>query len=420
MKALIYLLFLFVAAPTLFAKTFFAEPFTIWQNGEFLLWTDSENLPLNPAEFCLSLKRANSGIGNPTCRELGEWQRDSISQKYATWLKQNTTNGLTPEHLRARAPAMVSKISSLEDKIVVFMTKKDAKLFVVIFDETASTPKLAGYVPYSDDKILLGDRIAETFFDNHTERRLTAEERRKKASEPDPFFQEVPKAVFWVGASAAYSQAEIPLTPHNWYKNKLNSKVKRYRVTRDSLSLWNFLEDEAAVWSIYGGATWYGIFGGEIFYKYSSHGVKTDPSDTTYNQLSEWRFGMHEIGITLHITHSFHTATWLDIAPFFYFGFQYSFLVEDISLKDDIKKPSAAYESRIQFDDVYKGGVLGIGSRFIVKEKVGLVFRAGVSTRGRSESTTPDPNAVSDPTTIGGITVDGFISAGIEYYWKWK
>ena len=108
------------------------------------------------------------------------------------------------------------------------------------------------------------------------------------------------------------------------------------------------------------------------------------------------------------------------ISPFAFFGFQYSFLAENIELKDNVKKPSAAYSTRIEFEDVYKGGVFGIGSRFLFKKNFGLVFRTGITTRGRSEDTTPDPNAVAEPTIIGGLTVDGFINAGIEYHWNWK
>ena len=108
------------------------------------------------------------------------------------------------------------------------------------------------------------------------------------------------------------------------------------------------------------------------------------------------------------------------ISPFAFFGFQYSFLAENIELKDNVKKPSAAYSTRIEFEDVYKGGVFGIGSRFLFKKNFGLVFRTGITTRGRSEDTTPDPNAVAEPTIIGGLTVDCFINAGIEYHWNWK
>lgn len=404
----------------IFAGEYFSTPYTLWADGDYLLWTPDETLPLSPNEFCQSLKRNNSGIGSPNCREIGEWQRDTISQLYGNWLSKNLGPKINAEQLKARSPMMSAKITSLEDKIVLFLTKENESVKLAIFDETSNAPKTAGSVPFSTNKNILADQIVMTYFDHDANRRLTKAERRKKAEEPDPYFQETKKMDFWVGANVGYSQAEIPLTPHNWYKNKLNSRVKRYRVTKDSLSLWNFLEDEALVLSAYFGATWYGIFGGEIFYKYSGHDVKTDKNDTTYRELDSWKFGIHDIGLTLHVTHSFNTTEWLEISPFAYFGFQYSFLAESIELKKGVKKPSAAYNSRIEFEDVYKGAILGIGSRFLFKKNFGFVVRTGITTRGRSEDTTPDPNAVAEPTIIGGLTVDGFVNAGIEYHWNWK
>lgn len=406
-------------APTC-AATYFENDFTVWQDGEYLIWTQDESLPLDPNEFCLSMRRANSGIGKPTCRELGEWQRDTNSALYGNWLKQNLVAGIDPELLRARNPMVQTKFSGLEDKIILFVTKSDNELKVAVFDETSAAPKAAGTVPFNQDKIVLGDLVAQKFLKQDANRRLTKEERIKKATEPDPFYQEAPLMDGWIGISAAYSQARIPLTPYNWYRNKLNSRIKRYRVTRDSLSLWNFLDDKVPVFSLYGGTTWFGVFGAELFYKFSNHDMKIDKSDTTYKELDHWSFAMHEIGLSLHITHTFNTTEWLTTSPFFYAGFQYSFLVESIDLKDDVKEPSTYYKTRIEFEDMYKGGVFGIGSRFVFQKKYGLVLRAGVATQGRADYTSPDVNAAEEPTTIGKITVEGFVSAGLEYHLTWK
>lgn len=414
------LLLLIVFVSLTFANEYFSSPYTIWKDGEYLLWTPDDSLPISPNEFCQALKRNNSSIGAPSCREIGEWQRDTISILYGNWLSNNLNKEMSGELLKTRSKMMAAKISALEDKIVIFMTQKNGLLQIALFNETAAQPQAAGSVTLSNNKNAIADNIVKNYFAKNAERRLTKSERKRIAEEPDPYFQETKKMDLWVGANIGYSQAEIPLTPYNWYKNKLNSRVKRYRVTKDSLSLWNFLEDESLVLSAYVGASWYGIFGGEIFYRYSGHDVKTDSKDTTYRELDLWRFGIHDIGLTLHVTHSFNTTKWLEISPFAFFGFQYSFLAENIELKDNVKKPSAAYSTRIEFEDVYKGGVFGIGSRFLFKKNFGLVFRTGITTRGRSEDTTPDPNAVAEPTIIGGLTVDGFINAGIEYHWNWK
>lgn len=412
--------FILVAFSANFAATYFEDDFTVWQDGEYLIWTQDDDLPLDPAEFCLSMRRANSGIGQPTCRELGEWQRDTVSAMYGKWLKDNLEDGISPELLRARSPMMQAKINSLEDKIVLFVTRAGSDLKVAVFNETIGMPKAAGTVPYSTDKVILGDAVANKFLKKDAERRLTKAERIKKATEPDAVYQPAPTVDVWTGISAAYSQARIPLTPYSWYKNKLNSRVKRYRVTRDSLSLWNFLDDQVPIFSVYGGATWYGIFGGEIFYKYSNHDVKIDKNDTTYRELDHWAFGMHEIGLSIHVTHSFNTTEWLTSSPFAYAGFQYTFLSENIGRKKHAGEASSYYQTRIEFEDVYKGAVFGIGSRFVVKQNYGLVFRAGLATQGRADYTSPDVNAAEEPTTIGKLTVEGFVSAGLEYHLTWK
>ena len=78
----------------LFAGEYFSTPYTLWADGDYLLWTPDETLPLSPNEFCQSLKRNNSGIGSPNCREIGEWQRDTISQLYGNWLSKNLAERL--------------------------------------------------------------------------------------------------------------------------------------------------------------------------------------------------------------------------------------------------------------------------------------------------------------------------------------
>lgn len=418
-NAILTFLLLVAAIGQSFAKDiFFDSKWTLWKDADILIWTTDKEPAIDPKEFCLSLKRNNSGIGDPKCRILGEWERDSAVVRYGNWLSNNMEPGLPASYLKARHPNVSTRIQELEDKIVLFVADKGSVLQLAIFDETLSEPRAGGIVAKKEDKIALGDDIADALFSRNTKRRLSKEERLKKRTEPDDYYKEVPDFRAWAGVSAGYAQAQVPLTPDDWYDSHIKSKVRNYRITKDSVSLWNFLEDSGPLFSIYAGGIWYGFIGGEIFYRYANHKMKTDPKDTVYQELDHWDFSQHEIGLNVLFSQSFAPASWLDIHLFGFLGFQYSFYVEDIGLKKGGKKPSRAYESRIKFEDAYKGALFGGGSQFVFLEHYAVSARTGISSRGKNIYTDPSPDAAAEPTTIGATTIDWFISFGLEYHWS--
>jgi hypothetical protein len=113
---------------------------------------------------------------------------------------------------------------------------------------------------------------------------------------------------------------------------------------------------------------------------------------------------------------NYRPASWVDITPFLFVGFQYSFFVESIELNDDVKTPSKAYKARIKFEDAYKGALVGFGSHFIFLKHYGIGLRTGISSRGRNTYVDPSPDAAAESTIIGGSTIDWFIGAGLEYH----
>lgn len=399
-------------------NVYFDSKWTLWKDADILIWTPDKEVPLDPREFCLSLRRNNTGIGEPKCRTLGEWERDSIAARYASWLSYNMEPGLTSNYLKARHPSMSAKIQELEDKIVLYITDKGNDFQIAIFDENSSEPRTAGSVQKKADKIALGDEIASIFFDRKTSRRLSKEERLKKLTEPDDYYKEVPNVRAWGGLSIGYAQAQVPLTPYNWYHRHIESKVGNYRITRDSVSLWNFIDDSTPLLTLYGGAIWYGFIGGEIFYRYSNHAVKTDKKDSVYKELDHWEFSQHEIGMNLMFSRTFSPIKLMDIHLFGFLGFQYSFYAEDIGLKKSVKEPSRAYKSRIKFEDAYKGAIFGGGSQFVFAQHYGVSLRTGIASRGKNVYSDPTPDAAAEPTTIGAMTVDWFINLGLEYHWN--
>ncbi|MCF0224867.1 MAG: hypothetical protein HUK20_11415 [Fibrobacter sp.] len=418
MPRLLVILFVIICTAAQASDIYFDTKWTLWQDGEILIWTPDKESPIDAKEFCLSLRRANTGIGEPKCRLFGEWERDTIAMRYATWLNNNLEKGIPAEYLKARHPSMAAKLQTLEDRIVLFVADKEKTIQIAIFDETALTPKASGSVKKRDDKIALGDDIASSFFDRRTSRRLSKSEREKKMTEPDEFYKNVPDFRAWAGIGIGYSQAQIPLTPDNWTRSHTKSMVRNYRITKDSVSLWNFIDDSDPVYSIYFGGTWYGFIGGEIFYRYANHNVKTDPSDTVYQELDHWSFTQHEIGLNVMLSTNYTPFKWLDIHPFGFLGFLYSFYVEDIALKDGVRKPSKAYQSRIKFEDAYKGAIFGGGSQFVVLDNYGISVRTGISSRGKDVYSDPTPDAAAEPTTIGAITIDWFVSLGLEYHFN--
>lgn len=420
MKSILFALslVLFLVAGAFAGDVYFDTKWTLWSDADILIWTPDQEPAIDIKEFCLSLRRSNGGIGTPKCRVFGEWERDSIAVRYANWLSANIDPALDASYLKARHPAMSAKIQTLEDRIVLFIADKGSHLQIAIFDETANTPKAVGTVRKTSDKVALGDDIADTFFDHQTKRRLSKEERLKQASEPDDYYKEVPNFRAWAGISAGYAQAQFPLTPDNWYASHIKSQVRNYRITKDSVSLWNFIDDSTPLFTLYAGGIWYGFIGGEIFYRYSSHKVKIDNRDTVYKELDHWDFYQHEIGLNVLFSKTYDPIKWLDIHLFGFLGFQYSFYVEDIDLKKDVKKPSKAYNSRLRFEDVYKGALLGFGSQFVFLEHYGFSIRTGMSSRGKNVYSDPTPDAAAEPTTIGASTIDWFISFGLEYHWS--
>jgi hypothetical protein len=203
MKKLLAII-MFLVAWASAADVYFDSRFTLWKDATILIWTFNGESPISANEFCLSLRRFNTGIGEPKCRELGEWERDTIATRYGTWLSNNLEKGLPSSYLRARHPGMAAKIQALEDNIVLFLAPQGKFIQVAVFDETTQEPKAAGIVKANTDKVALSDEIASAFFDKRTKRRLTKEERLKQQTEPDDLYKEVPNLNVWAGIGIGY------------------------------------------------------------------------------------------------------------------------------------------------------------------------------------------------------------------------
>ena len=172
-KSLVLFLLAVAASMATANEVYFDSKWPLWKDATILIWTVDKEPPIDPREFCLSLKRNNMAIGEPKCRILGEWERDSIAVRYAGWLSNNMEPGLSSNYLKARHPSMNGKFQEREYNIVLFVADKGTFLQIGIFDENASEPRAAGTIQKKADKIALGDDIASAFFDRKTSRRLS-------------------------------------------------------------------------------------------------------------------------------------------------------------------------------------------------------------------------------------------------------
>ncbi|HSQ40646.1 MAG TPA: hypothetical protein VLM37_00030, partial [Fibrobacteraceae bacterium] len=207
----------------------------------------------------------------------------------------------------------------------------------------------------------------------------------------------------------------IPFTPKSWYSSKLNDRVSRYRIVKDSLSLWSFLEDGSPLVTLRAGFTWNSFIGMELFGVRTVHDVKL-ADDTLYDELDHWSFTRYEVGLTTHITGHKQWLPVLESQPFFFLGFHLSFLSEDIGLKDG-DEASDYYKRRITFASYYKGALIGVGHRLVWNRRLAFETRMGLNNRGKFLDTEPSSDAVAEPTVIGGSTLDCFLSASLEYHW---
>lgn len=401
-------------------QTVFESPYTTWKDADVLLWPSDGAPSFPPAEFCLALRRANGGIGNPSCRIAGDWQRDSAANLYAQWLANNMQRGLQPIDLRARSPLTIQRLRNLVDQMLVLTSVRNDTLWAALFEGSVIEPKSVGFLVLPQDPITIANAIAQAWFTSPTQRRLTDAERAQASQAPDPYYAEKPLYDAWVGVALGYTQAQIPLTPDSWYRSKLQSRIKNYRNVQDSLTAWSFVEDQSVLQSVYGGASFFGFLGLELGLRHSHHKAKFDRSDTLYHELDHWNFDRYEFSIGCLLTRTYALPYRLETRPHFFLSFIYSFMSEDIGLRSGQGSGSASYRSRFQFEDFYRGGIVGLGNRLVFDQKVALDFRAGFASRGRSLDKEPSPDAVAEPTIIGGATFDGFIQIGLEYHWQWK
>jgi len=371
---------------------------TVWKDGEFLLW-DNDKKIFSTADFCFALRYENEKIGNPSCYEAGDWQRDTIAALYAKWLHSNLDTRLKAEDLRPRNPHVIERMRTLKDKNLLFSTVKDNKAWFLLFDET-SAPKEIAVFPASLDSSRIARKIAHDWFGDTPQARLSEAERAAKQKEPDEYYAEQPMHDFWIGFGTGWSRA--PKT--------FNSKIGKYRVVNDSSSAWSFVEDSSPIYSVYIGGSMYDFIGLEFGFRRSNHKAKIDETDDIYKELSHWEFKRNEFLLSLIFMTAYIPHPQIEIKPYVSASFIYSFFTEDIALKDGYPK-SYEYETRFSFEDSYRGLALNLGLRTAFFKNYAIDLRTGVANRGTS---------MDNQDKIGTSTTDVYISAGLEYHFRWK
>jgi hypothetical protein len=416
------LLALILVCQSAFAITgVFTSDWTLWKSPTISILTAGESgIPISAEDFCIGIARVNPSLAKPECRIAGDWERDSIAMVYGRWLALNLDPRIKPEYLQARHPAAMEKLRALDDQYLMTLSIRNDTLWTALFTGSTIQPVAAAFLtPIPKDSRELAEQVAPLWFNSSPVQRLTPEQKKALAIAPDDSYAPTPPLDTWVGIGFGYSQGSIPLTPKNWYQGKLNDRIQKYRTVRDSLSVWSFLEDESQVLRAQAGFTWNGFIGTELFLAKTSHAAKIDKSDTLYNELDHWTFSRYEVGLTAHVNHLMRLSHGFETNLYGFLGFHYSYLFEDIGLKDlNGALPSQSYERRIRFLPFYKGALFGVGNRLVWKGKLALDARAGISNRGRSLDREPSPDAAPTPTLIGGSTLDCFAAIAFEYHFR--
>ncbi len=380
----------------------------VWKDGEYLLWSYGKKF-ISPSDFCFALRYENEKIGNPSCYEAGDWERDTTISLYAKWLNTNLDTRLKAEDLRPRNPYVLEKLQSLRDRNLLFGTVKDNQLWLLLYDETSVEPKEIAVFPLNMDSAKVAKKIAGDWFGSTPRTRLSDSERAAKQKEPDDYYAEQPMYDVWLGIGTGWSRAKVPLTPNSWYKNKLNSKIKHYRNVGDSTSAWNFIEDSSPFFGAYIGGSVYDFVGLEFEFRRSSHDAKID-NDVIYNELDHWTFNRYEFLLSLEFMKVFMPHPQIEIEPYASAGVVYSFFTEDIALKDG-ELGSREYNERFEFENHYTGVTLSVGLRTAFFKNYALNLRTGIMNRGTS---------MVVQNVIGSSTTDAYVAAGLEYHFRWR
>ena len=411
------------------ASTVFEQEHVTWLDPELqLAFTDSVHQQFSADDFCRNLAVTEPDLGRPQCRFAGEWERDSSAHLYLQWLGRNLDARLKPEHLVTRDPAVSERLRKLDDRYLITFTQRGDTLWAALFSgrrtfeqavNLSAPAALTAFTPVPADAKALAQLVATAWFSHHSTPRLNEKEKAAAELAPDESYGESPRFDRWVSLGAGWSQGSIPLTPSSWYANRIKDHVSDYGRVQDSLSLWSFITDESVLYTMRAGFTWNGFVGAEAFATQTHYRAKLDPSDTVYNELAHWNYTRTEVGLTVHGVWREVLSENVETQPYTFLGFHYSFLSEDIAVKAG-RTPSDQYRYRVQFMPFYKGAIFGIGNRLMWYGTIAIDTRAGFSNRGRSLDREPSPDAVVEPTIIGGSTLDCFISASLEYHWRKK
>lgn len=412
---------LLLGLPTVLAafETVFREEYPVWQSPTVeIVHADTAAPRVNADEFCRALLRSQPALGRAQCRIGGEWERDTLANQYLAWVGKNLDPRLGAENLIARQPNVADRLRKMDDTYLLLVSRRSDTTWLLLYTGSRPEPVALGYQREKGfDALRLAEQLGQTWLSASPQRRLSNQEKVAAAIEPDASFGETPTLDTWIGLGGGWSQARIPLTPYSWYKGKLNERVRYYRNTSDSLSGWNFLEDESPLLTVRAGFTWHGFIGGELFAVRTTHRMKIDENDSIYQELDHWDFTRYEMGLTVHATLRKKLSPRWELQPHAFIGFHYSMLREDIAAKSGYTE-SDQYRNRIRFEPFYKGAIFGIGNRLLWNGSIALESRMGISNRGRSLDREPSEDAAPEPTTIAGATLDCFISASLEYHWR--
>lgn len=394
--------------------------YPLYNGGQILLLTPENKLPFSVQDFCREIQKINPGDPAIRCRLAGEWARDTLVRNYLYWLKANLRPDLGEREILARDSAVRARLRSLGNEYLLILLSGvsndgfDASDYALLYTSGNTTPSLV--IRYANGTLkTVSSVVIEDFFARQRVRMPTADEAEAARQAPNRYYQEQSVLDWYVGAGGGYTAANHPLTPRSWSGHETQETPVRYGEVADSISAWNWLEDQSRLLLLEGGVLYNRIIGGDLRVAYSRHSVKYDAKDSIHDPIQNWYYDRLELSILLKMGKTFYPAATLEIMPYGFLGYLYSFPIETFEIEDPA--PDIA-DNRFKLENSYSGGLVGIGLRTTWNGMLGISLKSGLAARGLPSKSGSTITSGQTPQTEAQRTIDYFTTFSI--FWNWR
>jgi hypothetical protein len=410
MKNLILILLFFPVLCLSYTKVFQSQEIPYYQDSEIILISESGLELPNLSKLCQELKNKYPESGNYRCRSGEDLLRDTLNSIYFNWLALNLNSSVQAAWLEARNPKVIQNLQSIQESYLIHAHQSNGFLWLSLFHGGQKGP--VALYKFNSLGVSQGlDQLINNIFRGSPRRILTPAEKLEAASRPDDYFRNQLPLDYYAGFSLGHTSADYFLLPDSWNTSARKNQVRNFRENSDSLSTWNWMEDESPLYTARLGISYARFIGATLVLKSSSHKVKYT-RDSLTSPIQDWSYNRYEVGLNTFLGHPIFLNDWAEVSARVLLGFHYSLPVETFDYKGSL--PAAA-KNRFELENIYKGASAGIVLHSLFNERWGLYFETGIAGRGKTQDKDPSATEADTPQIIGGSTLDYFTSIGFEY-----